>query len=522
MLFLKKQTHSSRLALVWVLMLACLPLWAQKDENPAPPAEFKQYVAEATPLPKGRINCLAVDKHHTKWIGTENGFVAFYADGTWRTFDNPNTFDTLIHKVSSIAIAPDGNIWLGSYSNDIVSVVQLDSYGEYVSHVEIPTFSNRNLYIKAVSVDKQGSVWVATQEGGLWQIAKNGKKTLYDQKFDENIYTDEFNAVYAAPNGEIWVGTSKGMFTIQNGKMKDTYDVVSGYGEDNIISIEADENGNICVTAVDRKGRQYFACNQQMYRLAKRITRASDFRFNDVLVLASGDVWVAGKGLALLRGGEWFFYDENNSDLKAKSATAVCIDSDSTLWIGTAAEGLFQMKFKKEEPILAQDNPEAEGENGKEEAFVLEENVVTTEVETKPLETFAPDVKTVKMKETVMTKGSTITLNEISFQTKSYALLQTAGLDDLVVFLKENPKVRIELSGHTDRDLPRSHPQYEKVRQLQLELSQKRVQTVVDYLVGKGVAPERIVSKAYGGSKPLVAGNSEKNRRVEMKILEVE
>ncbi|WP_154657137.1 OmpA family protein [Hugenholtzia roseola] len=500
-------------------LFACPTLWAQKDENPAPPAEFRQHLPEVTPIPKGRINCLAVDKHNTKWIGTENGFVAFYADSTWRTFENPNTFDTLIHKVSSIAIAPNGNIWLGSYSNDIVSVVQLDSYGEYVSHVEIPTFSNRNFYIKAVSVDKQGGVWVATQEGGLWQIAKNGKKTLYDQKFDENIYTDEFNAVYAAPNGEIWVGTSKGMFTIQNGKMKDTYDVVSGYGEDNIISIEADEKGNVCVTAVDRKGKQYFACNQQMYRMAKRITRASDFRFNDVLVLASGDIWVAGKGMALSRGGEWFFYDENNSDLKAKSATAVAIDSDSTLWIGTAVEGLFQMKFKKEEPILAQNNEE---DPKKEEVFVLEEKVETTEIEVKPLETFAPEVKTVKMKETVMAKGSTVTLNEISFQTKSYALLQTAGLDDLAVFLKENPKVRIELSGHTDRDLPRSHPQYEKVRQLQLELSQKRVQTVVDYLVGKGIAPERIVSKAYGGSKPLVAGNSEKNRRVEMKILEVE
>jgi outer membrane protein OmpA-like peptidoglycan-associated protein len=58
-----------------------------------------------------------------------------------------------------------------------------------------------------------------------------------------------------------------------------------------------------------------------------------------------------------------------------------------------------------------------------------------------------------------------------------------------------------------------------------LKLSQKRAQIIVDYLVSKGVDAHRLKPIGYGKSKPVASNATEegraKNRRVEMKILEI-
>lgn len=66
-------------------------------------------------------------------------------------------------------------------------------------------------------------------------------------------------------------------------------------------------------------------------------------------------------------------------------------------------------------------------------------------------------------------------------------------LDKLVETLKSNPNIVIELGSHTDRVGD------EKAN---IELSQKRAQSVVDYLISKGIAAERLTAKGYGESKP--------------------
>jgi peptidoglycan-associated lipoprotein len=69
------------------------------------------------------------------------------------------------------------------------------------------------------------------------------------------------------------------------------------------------------------------------------------------------------------------------------------------------------------------------------------------------------------------------------------------SLDKLVETLLDNPNVTIELMSHTDsRD----------TEQYNLDLSQKRAQVVVQYLIDKGIEPERLSAKGYGESTPKV------------------
>lgn len=81
-------------------------------------------------------------------------------------------------------------------------------------------------------------------------------------------------------------------------------------------------------------------------------------------------------------------------------------------------------------------------------------------------------------------------------------------------FLTDNPDVSIEISAHTDS---KGSDEYN------LQLSQKRAESVVQYLINKGINPERLIAKGYGESMPVADNETEEgralNRRVEMKIL---
>ena len=69
------------------------------------------------------------------------------------------------------------------------------------------------------------------------------------------------------------------------------------------------------------------------------------------------------------------------------------------------------------------------------------------------------------------------------------------SLDKLVETLFDNPNVTIELMSHTDS---RDTEEYNQT------LSQRRAQVVVQYLIDKGVEPERLSARGYGESTPKV------------------
>jgi peptidoglycan-associated lipoprotein len=92
-----------------------------------------------------------------------------------------------------------------------------------------------------------------------------------------------------------------------------------------------------------------------------------------------------------------------------------------------------------------------------------------------------------------------IELPNILYDFGSWELREVSktALDGLVETLNDNPNITIELGSHTD--LVGS----EKSNQ---ELSQKRAQSVVDYLIEKGIYWDRLEAKGYGESSPKIVG----------------
>lgn len=98
-------------------------------------------------------------------------------------------------------------------------------------------------------------------------------------------------------------------------------------------------------------------------------------------------------------------------------------------------------------------------------------------------------------------------------------------LDKLVTVLKDNPEIKIELSSHTDS---RQTAAYND------DLSKRRAQSAVNYIVSEGIDPDRLIAKGYGESQLLISDEEinklpteeareaahQRNRRTEFKVIE--
>jgi peptidoglycan-associated lipoprotein len=95
-------------------------------------------------------------------------------------------------------------------------------------------------------------------------------------------------------------------------------------------------------------------------------------------------------------------------------------------------------------------------------------------------------------------------------------------LDKLVQLLTDNPEIKIELGSHTDSIDDEAY---------NLTLSQRRAESAVNYIIQRGISPDRLVAKGYGESRPIARNTNpdgtdnprgrDKNRRTEFKILEI-
>ena len=112
--------------------------------------------------------------------------------------------------------------------------------------------------------------------------------------------------------------------------------------------------------------------------------------------------------------------------------------------------------------------------------------------------------------------GAAIVLKNIFFDTKKFNLKaeSLSELDKIVLLLNDNPKLKIQISGHTDNV---------GTGKENLLLSNNRAKTVTTYLVQKGITLTRVIAKGFGSTKPLADNKTETgkglNRRTELSVI---
>ncbi len=118
-----------------------------------------------------------------------------------------------------------------------------------------------------------------------------------------------------------------------------------------------------------------------------------------------------------------------------------------------------------------------------------------------------------------------VRIPNINYQTDKWELLAESKvvLDTTVYRLMiENPELIVEIQSHTDSKGSENY---------NMKLSQKRAESVVKYLISKGIDPKRLIAKGYGESLPVALNDNPdgsdnpagraKNRRTDFRIIGV-
>lgn len=121
----------------------------------------------------------------------------------------------------------------------------------------------------------------------------------------------------------------------------------------------------------------------------------------------------------------------------------------------------------------------------------------------------APTRVVVEKQRIVITEKIFFEYNKADIKPISFELL-----DEVIMAILDHPNITlIEVAGHTDSDGSESY---------NLKLSQRRAESVVNYLIQGGVEPQRLMAQGYGESTPIDTNETTegkaRNRRVEFTI----
>ncbi|MDQ6976372.1 MAG: OmpA family protein [Mariprofundaceae bacterium] len=133
----------------------------------------------------------------------------------------------------------------------------------------------------------------------------------------------------------------------------------------------------------------------------------------------------------------------------------------------------------------------------------------------KPVAKAKPVMKPVMVKPAPRVIPKLIRLSGVFFETNSAVLMASSQsvLNGAVATLKQNPSIHVEVAAHTDS---RGRDAYN------MKLSNKRANSVMDYLTRHGIDAGRMHARGYGETMPVADNNTEegraKNRRVELRV----
>jgi peptidoglycan-associated lipoprotein len=423
------------------------------------------------------------------WPNANEGSVAISSDGRTMVFAKGNT--------GKRKGANDVNLYITRYRNKRWSEPQLMAINDPNAWNSTPAFSsdNRTLYFSSTREGGFGGadIYSATANSrGRWGNVRNlGPKinTAEDEMFPS---TSQDGKLYFSSNGHPGLGKLD-LFTAER----------KG-GKINITHLGAPMNSNkddfaLFLYAPDRG---FFSSD-----------REGGVGRDDIYTFKNEDPNL--KIVNYFLAGTTTTHNQDDKEVILPGAQVRFYSSDSVL-IGevlTGQDGKFNFRVSEEEDyfIIADKadyftTRKLFSTKGKS----LDKSKLSELVTNKTFET------NILLEEIILDKAFELENIYYDFDSANIRVDAAKELDKLVTILADNPPIKIELSSHTDS---RGEPSYN------LDLSKRRAESAVAYIISQGIDPTRIKAKGYGESRLIIKDakteeEHETNRRTEFKVTE--
>ena len=206
--------------------------------------------------------------------------------------------------------------------------------------IEFQSYDSRNTdaitinYLVALAETTDGSIWAATEGGGLLRH-RNNHIDVFDGTFAEGL--DSPIALAADPDGSLWIGTPSGLL---RGK-DDRFEAVAagGLAGIQVNALTLGSEGRLWIGT--RDNGLFLWAGGELTRLPDApALETADVR--SLLEAADGSLWVGTRGLGVLRWRKDRVWPIAADELSGSTVEALAEDDHDNVWIGTNERGLLR------------------------------------------------------------------------------------------------------------------------------------------------------------------------------------
>lgn len=320
-------------------------------------------------ISSNEIECTYIENTDNIWVTTRSGLNLFHP--STGNFEHIVSYSNQKHDISDtyflgIISDKEGTLWFGSYEGLFClekdgNFVQLDELSLIrYSYDPADPFSLSDNRVLSMYVDKQGSLWIGTENGGLNLFDKVNKK-FYRYRFDpynpKCLKNESVKAINQDKTGNLWIGTFAGglhLATVNSGAFllytnlpgapeSLSHNVVTGFLEDN--------RGNIWI-GTDGGGLNLF--NRKTGKFQSLTDKNSNLNSNAILSMIEDSknriwlgTWAGGLNLFNCETRTFRTFTTKNSDIPENDIFAVAEGNHNDLWLGGMQSGLTHFEIEK-------------------------------------------------------------------------------------------------------------------------------------------------------------------------------
>ncbi len=186
------------------------------------------------------IKSMASDLYGYIWVATEGSGLYMFDDTAWDHYHSGNSI--LPDYLNSVAAGPDNSVWTGGTGNKLYKYT-----GAWIES----SLPDDIYFTSAIAIDHENRIWVGSE--GVFCNYYAGEWTVFDENItgipDSSIgyvFDIEFGL-----SGNTWIGHSKGLIKYDGSEWHTYEPSNSGLLSENILSLAADELGNLWIGTAD-------------------------------------------------------------------------------------------------------------------------------------------------------------------------------------------------------------------------------------------------------------------------------
>lgn len=308
--------------------------------------------------PINSITSIVNDQLGNIWLSTKNGYIIKYniRNKTKEKIRIPDESNSLSNSLTRLFVDRDNDLWVGNLYSLYLFETKTNDWNKKFRK-KFDGFEGLKR-VCAVSQNKDGLIWAATDGGGAFIIDKRGQSitNIKHQAFDDQkLSSNGLNCVYCDLNGIVWIGTTKKGINYYKKDINKFRIYKNLSGDDNSLShndvnaMVEDQKGNIWI-GTDGGGLNYLDRNNQKFTRILQNSSSKNSLSSNIIVSLYLDhlnkLWIGTYfgGLNELdpeRGTFKVFKHlaVDSTTISDDRIYGICEDEKNNIWAGTWGNG---------------------------------------------------------------------------------------------------------------------------------------------------------------------------------------